>query len=250
MFEFESVAKTVDRAIEEGLSTLNLHREDVDIKIIETGGFLKKAKVLLIVPEEIACSNEEIKKLKKIKNIEEKALNQVIEDAVEVNQVNLSSNKEKTKERAFNQSEECKNFLEDFLTTIKVEANIDISETEENIFISINGDNLSKLIGYHGDSLNSLQYLTSVYCSKFSRHAKKVILDIDGFKEKRKETLEELANRIANKVISSGKRNELEPMNAFERRIIHNVIQNYPELKSFSNGTEPNRYLIIDIKKD
>lgn len=251
MFEYESTAKTVDKAIEEGLLALNLREEDVDIKIIETGGFFKKAKVMLIVPDEVAETSEEIVKLKKLKFLEEKVIEQ--EKKTEIKKETKEKPTEKkveAKEKSFNQVEICKSFLTDFLETAKTPASVEITETNEELFININGENLSKLIGYHGESLNSLQYLISVYCSKFSRHAKKIILDIDGFKEKRKETLEELANRIANKVIETGRKTELEPMNAFERRVIHNVIQNFPNLQSYSNGFEPNRYLIIDIKKE
>ena len=255
MFEYESVAKTVDKAIEDGLLFLNLKEEDVDIKIIETGGFFKKAKVRLIVPKEIAKDNEEIIKIKKLKSLEEKVEKQEQEKIVTENKQAekeqiKENNQTKTKEKAVNQAEECKKFLYEFFETIKMQATVEIRETEDELFVDIKGENTAKLIGYHGESLSSLQYLLSVYCSKFSRHTKKIILDIDGFKEKRKETLEQLANRIATKVSETGRKTELEPMNAFERRVIHNVVQNYPNLQSYSKGFEPNRYLIIDLKKE
>ncbi|MDD4815744.1 MAG: KH domain-containing protein [Clostridia bacterium] len=246
MFEFESVAKSVDKAIEEGLLILNLKEEDVDIKIIETGGFFKKAKVLLIIPEEIANTNEEILKLRKLKELEQKVEKQ--ESRTEI--LSTKQETESIEPKEIKQAENCKQFLCDFFEEIKLEATVETKETENEIFVNINGENTSKLIGYHGESLNSLQYVLSVYCSKFSRHTKKIILDIDGFKEKRKDTLEQLANRIAIKVSETGKKTELEPMNAFERRVIHNVVQNYSNLQSYSKGDEPNRFLVIDIKKE
>ena len=124
-----------------------------------------------------------------------------------------------------------------------------VEENESEIFYEIQGEKVSSLIGFRGDCLNSIQYLISLINSKNNRHSKKVRLDIDGFKDKRKASLEALAERIAKKVLKTRHSSKLEPMTAYERRIIHTVIQNYEELTSYSTGEEPNRYLTIAIKE-
>lgn len=141
-----------------------------------------------------------------------------------------------------------KEFLENFIKAASLNAVVDMFEDEEEIFYTILGEDASSLIGYRGECLNSLQFLVSVINGKNNRKNKKVRLDIDGYREKRKGTLEMLARRVAKKVQKTGKQTRLEPMSAYERRIIHTVVQEFEGVTSISRGEEPHRYLII--KKD
>lgn len=264
MFEYECSGKNVEKAIEEGLSKLKLDRDNVDIKILDTGGFFKKAKVILKIPEEIYNNSEEIKKIIALTNIEKKVETSQIKEkenvvkAFSTNETikdNQTEEKQEIQEINYNkeiqpqnQLEECKKFLEDLCNITKFKVAINGSETEERVFLNLEGKNLSKLVGYKGECLNAIQLILGAISSK-QKGRKKVILDIDGYKQKRKLNLESLANRMAKKVMETKEKVFLQPMPAYERRIIHNVIQGYPKLKSSSSGQEPNRILTIDLKK-
>ena len=265
MLEYVGSGKTVEKAIEEALLNLKASREDVDIKILETGGLFKKAKVMVSISED--CKEKYEKKLARkteilndeqeekieVKNVKQEPKKQELkkqivkeepEQEVLVKQEPEKENVEEKKQQ--NEVEIGKNFLEGFLKAVNLEAIVEVDETEEEVFYSIKGQDVASLIGYRGECLNSLQFLTSVVNGKVSRKAKKVRLDIDGYREKRKETLTALAHRVSKKVLKTGHTTKLEPMSAYERRIIHTVISdNYPELESVSKGEEPHRFLMI-----
>ena len=122
---------------------------------------------------------------------------------------------------------------------------VEIKETENELFANIKGENCGSLIGYRGDGINAIQYLATVYVTKFNRHSKKVRLDIEDYRARREETLIALAERIARKVQKTKHSCKLEPMTPNERRIIHTTIQNFENLSTFSKGEEPNRYLTV-----
>lgn len=262
MLECVGTGKTVEKAIEDALFNLKASREDVDIKILETGGLFKKAKVMVSISED--CKEKYEKKMaRKTQILEEEFESQQIQtkqvekeikkqEKQEVKQEKKEEKQQVKEEKQDNITEEKneaeigKNFLEGFLKSVNLNATVEFEETEEEIFYSIKGQDVSSLIGYRGECLNSLQFLTSVVNGKISRKAKKVRLDIDGYREKRKETLTALAHRVSKKVLKTGHATKLEPMSAYERRIIHTVVSdNYPELESVSKGEEPHRFLMI-----
>mgnify|MGYP002802482297 FL=1 len=119
---------------------------------------------------------------------------------------------------------------------------------EENDEIHANIIGYSDIIGYRGEGLNSLQYLTSVVISKNNRHAKKVRVDCDNYRARREASLIALAQRMARKVEKTHSSVKLEPMTANERRIMHTALSNSQTVETFSKGEEPHRYLIIKPK--
>lgn len=117
---------------------------------------------------------------------------------------------------------ETKKFLRDILDNMNIEAEINIEESKDLVNINLTGPKMGAIIGYRGETLDSLQYLTSLVINKAKEDKyKRVVLDTENYRQKREETLKRLANKIAYKVRKSGKILKLEPMNPYERRVIH-----------------------------
>ena len=141
-----------------------------------------------------------------------------------------------------------KEFLLKILEKMRVDADILIEEDEESISIQITGDNIGILIGRRGETLDSLQYLTSLVINKDKEIYKRVVIDIENYRQKREQTLIRLANRLADRVVRYKKNITLEPMNPYERRIIHSSLQNHKYVETYSVGDEPNRKVMICLK--
>ena len=144
---------------------------------------------------------------------------------------------------------DAKVFLQGILESMKIEADIDIVEEKEAIKININGKDMGILIGYRGDTLDSLQYLVSLVINKgHEREYKRVLLDTENYRQKREETLKRLADKVSFRVKRSGRYVKLEPMNPYERRIIHFALQDNPYVDTYSEGEEPYRRVVVDLK--
>ncbi len=259
MIECEATGRNIEQAITNALYELKALREDVDIKILEQGGLFKKAKVYVKISDD--ALDKYVKPKQNLTDIENKDDEEIKEtpidnsseeteniDNVQENLEEENAVKEVKTVKNIDELEKGKNFLIGLLEVINNDSKVFSEENSDEIVYEIQGENASNLIGYRGESLNAIQYLVSIINSKGNRHSKRVKVDIGGFKEKRKESLEALANRIAKKVLKTSHQTKLEPMTAYERRIIHTVIQNYPELTSFSTGEEPHRFLTICLK--
>ncbi|MGN1249778.1 MAG: RNA-binding cell elongation regulator Jag/EloR [Candidatus Spyradocola sp.] len=140
-------------------------------------------------------------------------------------------------------------FLKNVTSLMGLEVSFDITENEDAMLINMQGDNQGILIGHRGETLDALQYLTSLQVNKGGKEYRRVTLDTEGYRAKREQTLIALAGRMANKVHKSGRRMMLEPMNPYERRILHATLQDNPYVTTHSEGEEPNRRVVITPKR-
>lgn len=144
-----------------------------------------------------------------------------------------------------------RDFLHDIFEAMKmkVEVTIDYDETAKNMDIDLNGEEMGVLIGKRGQTLDSLQYLVSLVVNKESHDYIRVKVDTENYRVRRKETLENLAKNIAFKVKRNKRSVSLEPMNPYERRVIHSVLQNDKFVTTHSEGEEPFRRVVVTLKK-
>ena len=140
-------------------------------------------------------------------------------------------------------------FLNGLFKLMGTPAVAEVTETDEAVSIELTGDPTGMLIGRRGETLDALQYLTGLVVNKGRDDYKRVSIDTENYRKKREETLVKLAKRIAGKVARTGKRVVLEPMNPYERRILHATLQNDPKVETVSEGEEPYRRVIIRKKR-
>ena len=218
-FIFEG--KTTTEAIEKGLKQLKLKKEDVEINILKDE---KRSFFSILEPR--------IVKVELVKKDKKESDSKKIE--------NPSYKKEK-KEMSKNAIEKAEKNITEFLNKFlklfsEEELKFDISTDGYYIIVEITGNNTNSLIGYRGETLNALQTLLSSVANKEIEEKVRVILDVSGYKEKRKKVLEELADKISKTVIKTVKRVTLEPMPAYERKIIHSRLQNNNKITTDSVG--------------
>ena len=219
---------TTNEAIEKGLKELNATREMVDIKILEEEkrSFFsilapRIVKVELTLKDEIE-DNKEPKKVKK--------------------EIHLSKDDQQKAHDNLN------NFLEEFVNKMPENTKYDIKDAEDYMYVSLENENLGFLIGYRGETLYALQNILSAIAGKGINNKVRVILDIEGYKEKREKTLEDLADKMAKTVVKYKKPVTLEPMQAYERKIIHSRLQENSRVETKSIGEEPHRRIVISLK--
>lgn len=226
--------KTTNEAISNGLKELNVSKEKVDIKVLENEE--KRSFFSILTPRVVKVEL----------TLKEGANKNFIDKNIDI--VNKQDSKEFKQEDIDVAKSNVEKFLNDFSKNF---GDIDYTVEYKNNFINveINGESSSKLIGYRGDILNSLQTILNSIASKHLESKVRVILNIGNYKEKREKALEELADKIARTVIKNGKSVTLEPMVAYERKIIHNRLQKNEKVRTYSIGDEPYRKIVISKNK-
>ena len=209
-----SEGKTTQEAIEKGLKEIKLPKELCEIKVLEEN---KKSFFDILAPKIVARKPEEIE--------------------IETTEEELNIAKKDVEE-----------FLNEFLNKISPEARATVEIKDKCLYISINGENIGNLIGYRGETLYSIENILKAIANKKSENRVVVRLDIENYKQKRVETLEEVAKKKASIVERTGKMITLEPMKAYERKIIHSVLQDNPNVETRSIGQEPKRRIVITKK--
>lgn len=144
-----------------------------------------------------------------------------------------------------------KEFLMKVFKAMKIEVAMEkfVNKTDGSVTIKLHGGDMGILIGKHGQTLDSLQYLTNLVANKNSSERVRIIIDVEDYRERRIETLNRLASRLADKVKRTGERVALEPMNPHERKIIHMALQGDRRVTTLSEGDEPYRHVVIELKK-
>ncbi|KMT21746.1 RNA-binding cell elongation regulator Jag/EloR [Clostridium cylindrosporum] len=226
--EFEG--KSVEEAIENAIRELSVKKEDIEYEVLQqpSKGFLgfigvKPAKIIISLKsksnkaegkEEAICSNAE-----KVKAIDYEVL--------------------------------AKKFLRDVLNNMNVMCEIHAEDKGDTLKVNLVGPDMGILIGRRGETLDALQYLLSLVVNKENKDDKykRVVLDTENYRKKREETLIRLANKLASRVKKSGQSITLEPMNPYERRVIHSALQGNKLISTKSEGEEPFRKVVIELKK-
>lgn len=240
MNTFEFKGSNVDAAIKAGLTEMGKTIEEVDVEIINKGGFLKKAAVRLTVKEA------------ELKSDKSDTLIEVTASKVEEEKIDINDGIVKTKSenvvKIHENDVQVVDFLKSLLNNMGLDCSINIKSNRDLLTIVIGGPDTNFAIGYRGETLDSLQYLCLLVANKNTRFKKKLIIDAEGYRELRAETLTNLSKKLAIKVSKSGRAVELEPMNPYERRIIHTALQNDKYVITSSEGVEPNRFVVISPK--
>lgn len=217
-----SEGKTTNEAIEKGLKELKLPRELVEIKILDEN---KKSFFDILAPKTVKVELKE-KEARKPEEFE------IETTAAELKQA----------------EEDLKKFLEEFTSKLPEGTTFDIEEKDKIIIINIKGDKIGNIIGYRGEALYALENILKAIANKKSENRVIIRLDIESYKEKRIKALEDFANKKAKVVENTGKTITLEPMQAFERKIIHSVLQENENVETRSIGQEPKRRIVISKK--
>lgn len=136
-------------------------------------------------------------------------------------------------------------FLKGLFDFLNVTADITVEENENSFVVTLNSEDNASLIGYRGEVLDSLQTLVGAVANKNKEVYKRVSINCEGYREKREETLKALAVKLADKAVAKGRKIKLEPMNPFERRIIHSAISDRTDVRTESEGKDPARYVVI-----
>lgn len=221
--------KTTADAIENGLKELKVSKNMVDIKVLEEDK--KRSFYSILAPRVVKV---ELTVREGIEPQEKKPREKKIV---------ITNDNIKEIEIA---KQEVESFLNKFL---KDKYSYEVKIEEFDLLVNIEGENVNYLIGYRGETINALQVLISSIANKKSSAKIKVFVDVAGYKQKRVKTLEELAEKISKTVISTGKSITLEPMTAYERKIIHTKLQQNNKVKTFSKGEEPHRRIVVALNK-
>jgi len=143
---------------------------------------------------------------------------------------------------------EAAQFLSGMITRMGMKASISVTENGKDFTIDLSGPHMGKLIGRRGETLDALQYLCSLYINRDKDDYRRVTLDTENYREKRQQALVALADKVAGRVLKTGRKVVMEPMNPYERRILHATLQDREGVTTYSQGEEPNRRVIVDLK--
>ena len=239
----EKKAKSIDEAVELALTELGIEKENAEIEIVQetSKGFLgigAKDAIVKVTAKKAEKKQKADKPAKAVK-------------AEKAEKAPAKPKKVKTSGGVYNSdspAENAKNFIKDVLNAMGLEVEVTAELKEDIVEVNLEGDNMGVVIGKRGDTLDSLQYLTSLVVNQKSEDYIKISIDTENYREKREEVLCALANRLAAKVARTGKKFALEPMNPYERRIIHSNLQDNEDVTTFSIGQEPYRKVVIAPK--
>ncbi len=216
--------KTTNEAIENGLKQLNVPKDCVDIKVLENED--KRSFFSILAPRIVK-----------------------VEMTIKENKITPKKEIHINKQEQEKANESLEKFLKEFIKQLPEGTKYEITNTQSHINVNITSQNhLGYLIGYRGETLYAIQNILSAIAGKGIENRIRVILDICGYKEKREKALEDLATKVAKTVTRTGQPIKLEPMQAYERKIIHSKLQQHSRVETISVGEEPYRRIIVSLK--
>lgn len=219
----EFTGKTVEEAVEIGLKELNVARENVEIRVLEEG----KKKLFGSIKARVEIGVKEV-------------------PMVETNEKEVEKvSEEKKKDSGLSDGERAVEFLNGLFEVLKINAETTLVNEGEKIEINVVSENTTEIIGKHGATIDAIQTLASAVANTGREKYARVVVDCENYRENRERTLQRLAENLAQKAIRLEKKIRLEPMNPYERRIIHSSLSEYEGVKTVSEGKEPQRYIVI-----
>ena len=263
----ETTGRTEEAAVQSALDQLGLDRDSVSVEILERakkgflgiGGTLAKVKVTYEVPDPV----EPVKAAPAAPPVVETPAPAVEEAPVVKEEVRPEPEApvekapageapaaEEIPEAPADLEGRIRAFLSGLLEHMGIEAEIDVGpKTENGILVTLEGPKLGALIGHRGETLDAVQQLTNYSVNRGRTHRTRIHIDAENYRAKREESLKRLANKVAGKVVKYRRNITLEPMNAYERHVIHEALQDYPDVITYSTGTEPNRRTVVAFSR-
>ena len=261
----EKWGTSIEEAVQLALIDLKLGRDEVDVIVLEepSKGFLgigaKLAKVRVVPKkEEIIPEPEPV--VEEVVEVKEEVSEEIAKEPKKNDNKKKRDKKRKEKRKPIIPREPEENlvdvedhaaiaFLAEITEKMGLELDISAKAGEESLYVDIKGKDSGTVIGKRGQTLDAIQYLTSLVVNKDDDKYTRVVVDAENYREKRERTLEQLANRLADKVVRTKRPVRLEPMNPYERKVIHATLQSNPNVTTKSEGEEPYRRVIIELSK-
>lgn len=256
----------VDSAVELALEDLKLSRDQVDITVLEepSKGFFGIGSKLALVrvekkkekkaeePVKAETQREEPKEeVRETRKPEPRAPRAKTSKPVETPRSSSLDELDyhKTMDKLpITDNHPAMDFLKDVTAQMGLDLNMVVRADDSNVYVDIQGDDSGTIIGKRGQTLDAIQYLTSLVVNKGHDNYVKVVVDAENYRSKREHTLEQLANKLAGKVVRTKRTVKLEPMNPYERKVIHATLQDNPRVTTRSEGQDPYRRVIIELK--
>lgn len=244
----ETTGKTVDLAIEKALEELGLSARDAEVEVLdegEPGGLLgfgrRPAKVRVWRSERTDDRADD-----EDDDTDAAPPTDVDEDEEDTEDFRDDS-ESPTGERGFAAAENAVlDYIQDILSGIGIHGRIEsFADSEGQLHIEVTGSDCGAAIGRHGETLEALQYLSNIVANRYVDEYLRVIVDIAGYRRRREKKLRNMAVSSADRVLRAGRSKKMKPMNPAERRIIHISLRDYPGVTTYSEGTEPNRYVVV-----
>lgn len=257
----EATGRSEDAAIQNALAQLGLDRDSVSVEVLERArnGFLgfgsspAKVKVTYEVPDEPAAPPaEELFAAPPAPQPKPEPAQAPKQEppATQAAPAQTEEPAPAAPAKGNDLEERIRTFLSGLLAHMGVEAEIVIAPKAENgILVTLEGPKLGALIGHRGETLDAIQQLTNYAVNRGRTHRVRIHIDAENYRAKREESLKRLANKVAAKVVKYRRNITLEPMNAYERHVIHETLQDYPDVITYSTGTEPNRRTVVAFSR-
>jgi spoIIIJ-associated protein len=254
----EVIAPTTDEAIEKGVAQLGVSRKSVEVEVLDEGsrGLFglgnRQARIRLTVVSEgsLFSPAESGETLIKDDLVDDESM-----DAEKVEEIPEESIEESLSPEEENVLDVARNVVDELLHRVKVNASVSAQfvpphETDKHsvVLVDINGDDLSILIGRRAETLNALQYVSGLIVSKELGRWVPLTVDVQGYRQRRERQLRQLARKMADQAVKTGRRQLLEPMSANERRLVHIELRNHESVITESVGEDPNRKVTILLK--
>ena len=261
MSYIDMTGKTEEEAVARALAQLKLERDDVSVEILERAksGFLglgsSPAKVRVTYGEDEPASAVKALETKPIEKFTEKPVQKAVPRPVEPKPVRqeavVSVSSVKGEEVDDEGAQAIRTFLSGLLCQMKSDAEVHVYLPEKGRYkVILEGTNLGQLIGRRGETLDAIQQLTSYSVNRGNGPRVRIQLDAENYRERREQSLEHLAQKVAGKVVKYRRNVTLEPMNAYERHVIHTALQDTKNVTTYSTGVEPNRRVIVAFDRE